>query len=250
MDYIQIFIAILTLLGGFFGLPKLIESSISKYKKNRIKRLASKYAKRFVNPSHSKDNSKFLEKQNKIFDDFRDLLWRTKDTIKDKKFLQKQLDEMILRLYDSGKQQEIINLKDEFENDFEFSEVSWVNIAISYLNYYNWNGLKVYRDKSIEACNKSIDKSPNFGTPRAVTLIIFMVDYDMKKEIDLNNIKYLINEINAGSDKYISYYSYLYLEDMLNKEAWKKYVDYLFELCPEEMNNMKNRYNEYSLRIK
>ena len=108
------------------------------------------------------------------------------------------------------------------------------------MNLYRFDGIKEYREASLEAAKKSINRLPNYGVPRAVILIVYMIDYVRGKEIDKNHILDMIQEINSGDHTLVSKETYNYLESC-KELSWEKYVDPLYELFPEEMKKMKNK---------
>ncbi len=237
MDRIEIILAVITLLGGYFGLPKLIEAGIRKYQNNRIKSKAGKLASKI-----SLDREKKSMRDEPLFDELKQLLWKAKESIKNKDFLQNQLNITIRNLYDSTMYDDIQELRESFEEYFEFSDESWANIAIANMNLYHWDGMKEYRDYALSAAWKSISKRPNYGDPKAVILLVNMIDHSRGREINTEELREFLSEILSGEDLMVSRTTYNYLELIRQIPAWEKYFNHLFELFPDEMEKMKQRF--------
>jgi hypothetical protein len=244
MERIDIIIAILTLLGGFFGIPEAIKLGYRQIQKFIIRNKAKKLEKQL---EAGIDRKSFLD--NRVFNELKRLLWRAKDVSKNKEFLQEQLEQIIGNLYDAGMYEGLQELRAKFQNDFEFSARSWANLAIANMNLYLFDGVNEYREYCLEACKESIKRLGNYGDPRAVMLIIYMIDYERKKQINKDNIRNMINEINSGEDTLVSYETYDYLLRTKEIKGWSKYIDHLFNLYPNEMGEMKNRYEEHMKKL-
>lgn len=240
MESINIMIAVLTLLGGYFGIPKLIEAGYQQRQRTRIRIKAEKLAKEIFAQREKKSI-----RYDPLYDEVKELLWKAKDTIKNKEFLQRQLNEIIRKLYDSRMDEDIQELRAKYQDFFEFNEESWANIAIANLNLYRLDGMNEYRQYSLEACKESIKRRANYGTPKAVMLIIYMIDHERNKEIFKEEIRGMLNEIVSGDDTMVSFDTYDYLNRTQIIPEWKKYIDHLFNIYPEEMAVMKSRYEKY-----
>lgn len=164
---------------------------------------------------------------------------------KNKEFLSKQLERIIYNLYNAQMYEDLQELRAKFQNDFEFTSQSWANIAIANMNLYRFDGMKEYREYCLEACKESIKRQGNYGTPRAVILIIHMIDYKRKEQVNKDDVQHMINEINSGDYTKVSYETYDYLLRTKEIQEWEKYIECLFNLYPSEMSEMKDRYNKY-----
>jgi len=242
MENINIIIAVLTLLGGYFGIPKLIEAGLRHMQIVRIKKKAEKLADKIII-----DKDKKSIRDVPLFEEVKNLLFKAKDSMKNKELLQKQLDVIIRELYDSRMHEDIQELRIKFQDYFEFSAESWANIAISNMNLYRLDGMNEFRDNSISASIESNKRRANYGTPKAVILIISMIDFERKKQINKDDLKKMINEIVSGDDTLVSYETYDYLTRTKQIKEWEKYVNHLYVLFPEEMNEMESRYSKYSI---
>ena len=127
VQMIQIFIAITTLLGGFFGIPKLVEALFIKKKKNDIIRNLRNLEKEFENKISIGDKD-FTKKGKSLFKELKNNLWKAKEIFKNKEFLQDQLDTIIADLYKIKADEKIQEIRSKFEDDFDFSERSWAYI--------------------------------------------------------------------------------------------------------------------------
>ena len=241
METLNILLGALTLLGGYFGIPKLIEAGYQKMQRNRIRVKAEKLAKDIFENRDMKSI-----RYRPLFEEVKNLLWRAKDTIKNKDFLQNQLNEIIRKLYDARMDEDIQELRAKYQDYFEFNEESWANIAIANLNMYRLDGMKEYRQYSLDACMESIKRKANYGTARAVILIINMIDYERKKTVNVDEIKSMLTDIVSGDDTMVSFETYDYLMRTNRIGEWAKYIDHLFILFPDEMDKMKHRYEQYA----
>jgi hypothetical protein len=241
MENIDIIIAAVTLLGGYFGLPKLIDAGMRRRQIASIKKKAEKLAAKII-----VDRNKKSLQDEPLLDEVKNLLFKAKDSSKNKEFLQKQLNTIIRNLYDASMDEDIIELKEKFHDHFEFDAESWANIAISNMNLYRLDGMNEFRENSIEACRESIKRKANYGTPRAVILILNMIDYERKKQIHKDDIKNMLLEVISGDDTLVSFYTYDYLLRTKNIKEWGKYIDHLDTLFPQEMNRLLERYNSFN----
>lgn len=226
---------------GWFGIPEGIKKYIQYKQKIKIKIKVEK-----LNKQLKEDIDKKRDRTIPVCNELKDLLWDAKDVIKNKEFLQEQLNEIIRSLYKGMVYEFIQELRAKFQNDFEFDVESWANIAIANMSLYRFDGMNEYREYCLEACKESIKRKGNYGTPRAVILIIHMIDYERKKQINKDDVQGMINEINSGDDTYVSGETYKYLLSVKEIPEWGKYIDHLFNLYPSEMDKMKNRYEKYN----
>ena len=243
MEIVKIIVGVVVALIGWFGIPEIITRYVQLRQKIRIKTKAEKLneqLKKGIDKKYLRAPPAFT-----VFNELQDLLWYAKDVIKNKEFLQEQLNKIIRNLYKTGMNEFIQELRAKFQNDFEFSVESWANIAIANINLYRLDGMSEYREYCLEACKESIKRQGNYGTPRALILIIHMIDYERKKQINKDDAQNMINEVNSGDDTMVSYDTYNYLLITKKIHEWEKYIDHLFNLYPSEMDKMKNRYEKY-----
>ncbi len=240
MENISIIIGVLTLLGGYFGIPKLIEAGLRQMQIIRIRKKAEKLGAKIIVDKDKKSIRDVL-----LFEEVKNLLFKAKDSMKNKEFLQKQLDVIILELYESGMYDDIQELRIKFQDYFEFSAESWANIAISNMNLYRFDGMNEFHDNSISASIESNKRRANYGIPKAVILIISMIDFERKRQVNKDDLKKMINEIISGDDTLVSYETFDYLTRTKNIGEWDKYINHLFTLFPEEMIEMEKRYSKH-----
>ena len=236
IQIVEVLIAVLTLLGGYFGIPRLADAFYLKRQENKILR-ALKALRQKLRQNQNRDT--FIKSG--VFLKLKNLLWEAKEVLKNKEFLQEQLDQIINDLYAANQFDSIQDLRAKFEDYFEFSPWSWANIAIANMSLYRWDNMPEYREYCLQACDQSTKRLPNYGTARAVILMVQMIDASRNKQIDRDGVKNLIIELNSGDDTLVSKETYNYLMRCQELKGWKKYIDLLFELYPSEMAAMKNR---------
>jgi hypothetical protein len=234
---VEVLAAVLTLLGGYFGIPRLADAFYLRRQENKILRALKALQLKLKQGQKNRDT--FVKSG--VFLNLKNLLWEAKEVLKNKEFLQEQLDQIINDLYSANQFDSIQDLRAKFENYFEFSPWSWANIAIANMSLYRWDNMPEYREYCLQASQQSIKRLPNYGTARAVILIVNMIDANRNKQIDHDGVKNLIIEINSGDDTLVSSETYNYLMSCQQISGWKKYIDLLFELYPSEMAIMKNR---------
>lgn len=239
-EMLKIIAGVATALIGWFGIPEAVKKYFQRKQQKRIKTKAEK-----LNEQLKKGIDKEDLRDSPVFNELKDLLWKAKDVSKNKEFLQEQLNKIIFNLYTAGMYEFIQDLRVKFQNDFEFNAESWANIAIANMNMYRFDGMNEYREYCLEACKESIKRRGNYGTPRAVVLIIYMIDYERKKQINKDDVQNIINEINSGDDTFVSHGTYDYLDRTKEIQEWERYINHLFTLYPSEMSEMENRYEKY-----
>ncbi|MFQ5712757.1 MAG: hypothetical protein ACE5GU_01865 [Candidatus Scalinduaceae bacterium] len=149
-------------------------------------------------------------------------------------------------------QEKIASIVKKYGKDYSLSATSWTNSAISNMDLYELYGAKEYKVASLESCEKALQKLPGYGTAQAVKLLIGIIDYDKvenkeEKEKQQKATLQILKEINSGSLSILSYETFQYLE--IVGEAFKKYVDRLFEIFPAQMDEMKQRYMKYKQEL-
>ena len=233
----EVLVAVLTLLGGYFGIPRLADAFYLRRQENKILRALKALQLKLKQGQKNRDT--FVKSG--VFLNLKNLLWEAKEVLKNKEFLQEQLDQIINDLYSANQFDSIQDLRAKFENYFEFSPWSWANIAIANMSLYRWDNMPEHREYCLQACDQSTKRLPNYGTARAVILIVHMIDASRNKQIDHDGVKKLIIQINSGDDTLVSSETYNYLMSCQELQGWKQYIDLLFELYPTEMAVMKNR---------
>ena len=75
-------------------------------------------------------------------------------------------------------------LATKYEKDFEFLESTWANIGIADVNLYKTYAADIYKNRALNALNKSLSIKPNYGIPYAVKMLLYMVEYQRTKELN------------------------------------------------------------------
>lgn len=160
------------------------------------------------------------------------------------------LDYLIYLNFMLRNDKEISSIVTKYGKDYSLSPPSWGNSAISNMELYELYGAKGYKEASLEGCKKALQKLPGYGTAQAVKLIIGMIDYDKEevkeeKEKQQEAIMQILKEVNSGTLPTTSYETFEYLKRV--GERLKKYVDRLFEIFPEQMKGMEERWKVQDL---
>ena len=168
--------------------------------------------------------------------------------IDDKELAARVLDEIFRFTFNSSEYGEMYTLRVRYEKDYDFMPSSWANITISEMILYEESGSSFYRDGAVSAYEKAMASLPDYGLPHAAKLMIHMIDYIRKEEIEVkesekNKAKRLLETINTGRT-ITAYETYNYLLELENSEVFQKYVTKLLELFPDQMSVMANRYQE------
>ena len=158
------------------------------------------------------------------------------------------LDYLIYLNFILRKYKEIASIVKKYGKDYSLSFTSWANSAISNMDLYRLYGAKEYKVSSLELCENALQKLPGYGTAQAVKLLIGIIDYDKvenkeEKEKQQKAIMQILKEVNSGTSPLTSYETFEYLERA--GKDFKKYVDSLFEIFPDQMSEMKQRYMKF-----
>lgn len=171
------------------------------------------------------------------------------ENIKDRELVTNFLDKLFEWKYKSYQWDGIDKLRTKYEKEYEFLPRTWANIAIADMNLYEETYRQIHKERSLEACKKSLNALPDYGVPYAVKLILHMIDYEREhdlvmKENEKNNALEIIRKMNSGRRVITSYETYQYLKIAQGGEYLKKYIDMLFNIFPEAMKQMKARYEK------
>ena len=162
------------------------------------------------------------------------------------------LDNLIYSYFHTRQHKELSQLVKEYEDDYAFTHTSWANIAIANMDLYEQNGSPGYRKAAIKAADKAIEKLPDYGTPRSVKLLVYMIEHDRtsndnKKEKIKQLIRDLLEEVNSGSYALTSYETYEYYGRV--GTVFQAFVKRLKEEFPEGMKLMEDRYKELQQKL-
>lgn len=169
--------------------------------------------------------------------------------LNDKELANKFLDYLFRWTYKNRSYEDLDELRIQYENDFDFKETTWANIAIGDMILYEESFSPIYKERAISAIENSLNKMPNYGTPYAVRLIIHMLDYKKKKDQEVKESEKrealkLIDIVNSGTMPLTSFETYDYFIRSKGTRFYK-YVELLFENFPEPMELMSKRSKQY-----
>ncbi len=174
---------------------------------------------------------------------------------KDKKLISDYLGNLFSWTFASNQWADMNKLAVKYENICDFTARMWADIAIADMALYEEMYTPYYKERAIDASAKALKKLPDYGTPHAVRLIINMIDYKRKsdeneKEAAKNKAFKLIEQIKGARRAITAKETYDYLERIRTDKYLKEFIDMLFELLPEPMEQMKLKKLEYETYVK
>lgn len=245
IGFIVTLIGFLGFKGGGYYIREYVKDTIQKeyskigQKQNRFILNSQLEEIRKQDPADKENNEVhklFLEKIKQKIDDV--------IATEDQALITEYLDYLIRLNFWLRDYKEITSIVKKYGKDYPLSSLTWANVAIANMDLYELYGAKEYENASIETCEKALDATPGYGVAQAVKLIIGIIDYDKaksqeEKDIQQKTIMKILREVNSGSLTTTSYETFEYFDRV--GERFKKYVDRLFKIFPEEM---KERYSK------
>lgn len=151
--------------------------------------------------------------------------------------------------YDYKKYNEVTGLLDKYEGKIKFVSTSYINAALTAISdYHNFNSVS-QRMKALDYLNKSLELTQGYGQAQALKLEIFMMDYlraeEDKKELALKDAKQVLNDLLNSESNAPSYETINRLNTDFDYIAFKKYVETLYKLFPEELKLVQKKSDEY-----
>ncbi|MFI5218356.1 MAG: hypothetical protein ACHQNT_02625 [Bacteroidia bacterium] len=248
--FVRIGFGITILIGilGFFGI-KEGQKYVQKYIDDRVKDAyenVSNEQRIFILRYRMKEVMKGAIIEKKLLDLsalFKDALKTQNEELKGE-----FLDNLIRVYFDKRNYENITKLvREHAKEPSTLSYLSWANFAIANMNDYYSFGAKKNKELAFEGCKNALDMLPAYGTAYAVKLVVLMIDLEKtKNEKDKEKIKKeiseILDEVNSGSIETSSYETYIYLS--LHLGSLTKYFDLLVKYFPEQMQNLKLRYDK------
>ena len=160
------------------------------------------------------------------------------------------LDGIIAWTFNLTKYEELDKIRRDYGNTYNLSEVSWANIAIADMILYVESNSPIYKKRCREVIELSLEELPSYGVPHAISLILFMVEYDrssaqqQKSEI-FRSVLNLFQSLKQASRGITTYECYNYLKSNQGFSTIQNYINQLYELFPKEMRDMELTYNQY-----
>ena len=152
--------------------------------------------------------------------------------------------------FKANKYSDMYELRSQFEDKFEFENITWGNIIIGSLYEYEEFYINEYKERTLDTIEKAKQVLPDYGLPHAARLLIHMIDFEngndeetkiLEKKQALN----LLNARNSARNVVTSFEMYRFLLRQQPDIYIKKYVNLLFNTFPAEIEIMKQRYEQY-----
>jgi hypothetical protein len=164
---------------------------------------------------------------------------------KDIDIIKKYLDRLIRIYFDIGKDNEIASIINYYKDRYELLETSWANYAISNMSLYSNSGASGYKNHSLFGCEKSLEVYADYGIPRAIKIIIYVIDY---KNLRYNNdedfkrdVENVLNEIINIKGNRTAFEVYNYLENL--KYELSDTLDILNRFFRDKMEIIKEKHS-------
>lgn len=113
------------------------------------------------------------------------------------------IDALMRTLYYSKEKdnyKKMVKLIKQYEDKFDLEPMTYANAAIAHSNIYELHGMEDDRNNSLDNCDKSLNRSKDYGLPYAIKMEIFMIDYvksvdESQKKNALDNLKKIFRTI-------------------------------------------------------
>ncbi|MCO4294027.1 hypothetical protein NF867_14265 [Solitalea sp. MAHUQ-68] len=137
-----------------------------------------------------------------------------------------------------------------YSDRIKFSDSTYANIAIAYMGLYIETTVPRNKELCIVACDKANEVIYDYGVPVAVKLMIYMIDYDRsyvdeEKELEKTNAIKLLRRVSTGTLNVMAYETFNYIDISKDKPYSKKYVELLYKVAPDEMKELKAKYEAH-----
>ena len=269
INYIRNWMAILVLILSFFGISQWI--SLTKEIQKDVNEKASVIAKQEIERQLKTiiDDIKFAQK-NAIETEFNTLRSDIKNKsisyakaleksnillpkilgLNDKRLTNDFFDEHFRLTFNTYAYEKMDELRIKYENDFDFKESTWANIAIADMFLYEESHSPIYKERATSASHQALQRAPTYGIPHSVMLIIHMIDLEREKAQEKRihekeEAQKLINIVISGSRSVTAYEAYNYLYKLKKDKSVGKHINMLFDNFPDSMEKMRLKYEEY-----
>ena len=176
------------------------------------------------------------------------------EKVADNELFTKIIDELVFAYTRARKSNKIIELIDRYKDQYNLMETTWANAAIEFTDLYEYYGSPEYKKNALYLCEQGLKKVPGYGECQALRIMIGMIDYSRakteedKKEAAVFTLD-VINEVNAGTNPVSSFETIKRLRKFDKSKDYKKYLDQLDQLFPEDMKVMTNRSSDYEGKL-
>ncbi len=167
-----------------------------------------------------------------------------------------QLIDALMRTYyyskDKEKYKKMVTLIKQYEGKIDLEPQTYANAAIAHSNIYELYGNSHDRDNSLDNCDKSLNRSKEYGLPYAIKLEIYMIDYvkafdDAQRNAALDNIRRVFKAVENNQSKVVPVDIVDRIEIDRNVAYLKPYYQRLEILFADDLNRVRERALDYLL---
>jgi len=200
----------------------------------------------FLLKSVVKDKANFTEASTEL----ESLLLEKSKYFTDSDSLKDEFSSLFEWKFKAKKYSDMYQLRSQFEDKFEFENITWGNIIIGSLYQYEEHYIPEYKERTLDTIEKAKQVLPDYGLPHAARLLIHMIDFENEndeetKSLEKKQAQNLLNARNSARNVVTSFEMYRFLLRQQPDRYIKKYVDLLFDTFPEEVEIMKQRHKQY-----
>ncbi|MBI4427577.1 MAG: DUF3754 domain-containing protein [Ignavibacteriales bacterium] len=173
--------------------------------------------------------------------------------LKNPDLLAEIVDLLAIMYYTKRTPKEVEKLIENNEKDCEIKETTYMNAAILYMDLYELDGSKWYKENSLKYCDAAAKKVPHYGEPQGIMLLLCAIDYvtgaeQQDKEKALETARDILKEILKGSDALTAFSTVNRLERDLQSKTFSKYIKELVQVLSEEFKELYQRSSQYKTR--
>lgn len=174
--------------------------------------------------------------------------------LNDTRLVSEYLDALFRWNFNVGNYELMDKDRKKYEQRFELTAVTWANIAIADMFLYEESGSPIQLQRAREASAKALDQLPSYGVPLAVNLILHTINIERakdnsEKQLETEQAKEILRQLNSGSQLFTSYEAYHYLKKLELDQVAQKYVAALNEAFATEVTTLHDRYLQHSMRL-
>lgn len=165
------------------------------------------------------------------------------------------IDALMRTLYYSKEKdnyKKMVKLIKQYEDKFDLEPMTYANAAIAHSNIYELHGMEDDRNNSLDNCDKSLNRSKDYGLPYAIKMEIFMIDYvkavdDAQKQKALDNLKRIFRTIENNQSTVVPVDIVDRIEIDRKVAYLKPYFVQLEKMFASELDRIRERALDYLL---
>ncbi|MCG8313869.1 MAG: hypothetical protein MI976_11680 [Pseudomonadales bacterium] len=174
--------------------------------------------------------------------------------LNDTRLVSEYLDALFRWNFNLGNYEVMDKDRKTYEQRFELTALTWANIAIADMFLYEESGSPIQLRRAREASTKALDQLPSYGVPLAVNLILHTINIERakdntEKQVETEQAKEILRQLNSGSHLITSYEAYHYLKKLELDQVAQKYVATLNKTFATEVTILHERYLQHSMRL-